>query len=242
MQNSVKQYLIVSEQFYSIQGEGNHSGVPAVFLRLSGCNLDCVGFSKGCDTKSIWITGSKYSFIQIIEKWQKNGWLKKLQDGAHLILTGGEPLLQMNMLFLFIQQLEKDLNMHPYIELETNATILSSDKFLNKIDQINASPKLSNSGNSQEMACKPEVLLQLSQLNKTKFKFVIQYKEDIHEVVNKYVLPFNMNPNNIWLMPEGSTRQAIQKNSPMVVELCKRYMMNFSPRLQIDIWDQLSGV
>ena len=242
MQNSDKQYLIVSEQFYSIQGEGDYSGVPAVFLRLSGCNLDCIGFSEGCDTKHLWTIGEKYSFKQVIERWRKNDWLKKLQSGAHLILTGGEPLLQMDSLFLFIEQLDKVLDMHPYIELETNATILIDDKFLNKIDRINASPKLSNSGNSREKAYKREVLLQLSQISKTKFKFVILRREDICEVLNKYVLPFNINLNNIWLMPEGSTRQAIQKNSPMVVELCKQYMMNFSPRLQIDIWNKLSGV
>lgn len=241
MQNS-DNCLLVSEQFYSIQGEGLHCGIPAVFLRLSGCNLNCAGFSNGCDAKHLWTAGEKHSFMQIIKRWQKNGWLKKLQDGAHLILTGGEPLLQMDMLVLFIRQLEKNLNMHPYIELETNATILLTDRFLEKIDQINASPKLSNSGNSRGMAYKTEVLSQLSQLTKTKFKFVIQYKDDIYEVLDKYVLPFSMNPRNIWLMPEGNTRQAIQKNSSMVVESCKQYMMNFSPRLQIDIWDQLSGV
>ncbi|KPJ68181.1 MAG: hypothetical protein AMJ43_01915 [Coxiella sp. DG_40] len=241
MQNS-NSSLLISEDFYSIQGEGVCCGIPAVFLRLSKCNLDCKGFSEGCDTKQLWTKGDKYIFDQIIRRWQENGWFKKMQDGAHLVLTGGEPLLQMDSLFSFVERLEKILNMHPYIELETNATILIDDKFLNKIDQINASPKLSNSGNSREKAYKRKVLLQLSQLAKTKFKFVIQHKEDIFEILNRYVLPFNINPNNIWLMPEGSTRQVIQKNSAMVVELCKQYMMNFSPRLQIDIWNELSGV
>ena len=37
----------VSEIFYSIQGEGQHTGMPAVFLRLAGCSMEC----DFCDTK-----------------------------------------------------------------------------------------------------------------------------------------------------------------------------------------------
>ena len=52
MMNTIR----VSEYFYSIQGEGLTVGVPAVFLRLQGCNLDC-GSSGGswvCDTEAVW--------------------------------------------------------------------------------------------------------------------------------------------------------------------------------------------
>ncbi len=54
--------LIISEMFYSLQGEGSSVGRPAVFLRLAACNLECPGFSYqdpitqqhlGCDTKLI---------------------------------------------------------------------------------------------------------------------------------------------------------------------------------------------
>jgi len=224
----MKNHLTVSEDFYSIQGEGFTSGHPSVFLRLSGCNLNC----KFCDSKQLWTIGKKYSFTQILDKWQKNGWLTHLQSGAHLVLTGGEPLLQQDSLFLFIQQLDKTLKMQAYIELETNATILLANDFLNRINQINASPKL----------VKHKVLLQLSKLNKTKFKFVIIHKNDIDDILNNYVTPFKIKQQNVCLMPEGKTRSAIQKKSAMVVELCKKHMLKFSPRLQINIWNDLSLV
>ena len=43
--------LRVSELFYSIQGEGPTLGKPSVFIRLAGCNLECVW----CDTKYSWL-------------------------------------------------------------------------------------------------------------------------------------------------------------------------------------------
>ena len=72
--------LIVSELFYSIQGEGASVGKPAVFLRLSGCNLRCDGFSYkdpvtgehlGCDTKAVWTSGNKTTFSALLETFQE---------------------------------------------------------------------------------------------------------------------------------------------------------------------------
>jgi 7-carboxy-7-deazaguanine synthase len=217
----MKNHLIISEDFYSIQGEGFCSGHPAVFLRLSGCNLDC----DFCDSKHLWTIGKKYSFAQILDNWEKNGWLDHLQSNAHLVITGGEPLLQQDSLWLFIQQFDETIKMQAYIELETNATILLNNNFLKRINQINASPKLVND----------KVLLQLAKLNKTKFKFVIKEKNDIDEILNNYVKPFKIKRQNICLMPEGKTKEAIQEKSAMVIELCKKHILNFSPRLQVNM-------
>jgi organic radical activating enzyme len=210
----MKNHLLVSEDFYSIQGEGITAGTPAVFLRLSGCNLNC----DFCDSKYAWTSGKEYSFHQIITKWQN-----KLLNGAHLVITGGEPLLQQKNLSLFIKQFDEIIT--PYIELETNATILLDNDLLQRINQINASPKLLNE----------QVILQLAKLNKTKFKFVIAEEQDIHNVLNNYLKPFNIDRKNVWLMPQANTKDVLQKRSPMVIELCKKYFLNFSPRLQIDL-------
>ncbi len=210
----MKSHLLVNEDFYSIQGEGQTAGTPAVFIRLAGCNLKC----PFCDSKYSWTGGKKIPFNKIINKW-----LNKLANGAHLVITGGEPLLQQQELILFIKQLDKITT--PYIELETNATILLEGELLRRINQINASPKVFNK----------KVITQLAKFNKTKFKFVIAKKEDITEILNNYILPFKINPKNVWLMPEASTKKTLQKRSPMVLELCKQYAFNFSPRLQIDL-------
>lgn len=233
-------YLIISENFYSIQGEGPCAGFPAVFLRLTGCNLDCTGF--GCDTRPIWKQGEKIGFGELIDSWRKNGWLEKLKQGAHLVITGGEPLLQQNELVEFVKSLQAKVQPKIYIEIETNATISFKPEFLKYISQINASPKLANSGNARENAFKSEVLKQLTSSAITRFKFVVSEENDIDEILQKYIAPFKINPWDVWLMPAGATRAEVNKKSPMIAELCKKHMMNFSPRLQINIWQGKSGV
>lgn len=72
----------VNEIFYSLQGEGCHSGTPAVFVRLSGCNLRC----PFCDTRHE--HGTEMSVAEVVEAVR--------QYPAHLVVvTGGEPALQL---------------------------------------------------------------------------------------------------------------------------------------------------
>ena len=77
--------LILSEIFYSLQGESTFAGLPCVFVRLTGCNLNCAY----CDTsyarkKS---DGEKISLQEIVNR--------VLLHQVFLVeLTGGEPLLQ----------------------------------------------------------------------------------------------------------------------------------------------------
>lgn len=52
----------VNEIFYSIQGEGRHTGMPAVFLRLAGCTMGC----SFCDTKYAFQTGEEMNSLQVL--------------------------------------------------------------------------------------------------------------------------------------------------------------------------------
>ena len=135
--------LRVSEHFYSIQGEGPSVGIPSVFVRLQGCNLDC-GASGGdwrCDTEAVWKRGEKHDigslFNQIINNYQS-----AFKLGSHLIITGGEPLLQQHALIEWLSLFK----IKPFVEIETNGTIIPTNGLDALVDQWNASPKLSNSG------------------------------------------------------------------------------------------------
>lgn len=80
--NDTKRYR-VNEIFYSLQGEGFHTGRPAVFLRLSGCNRMC----PFCDTDH-----SRHTLMsagEIIEKLSR-------YPSKFLVITGGEPMLQLD--------------------------------------------------------------------------------------------------------------------------------------------------
>ena len=77
----------VNEIFYSIQGEGYFAGTPAVFVRFSGCNLAC----PWCDTDHSHATEMTHDELEAAV-------LKLLagHKGAIIVLTGGEPALQLH--------------------------------------------------------------------------------------------------------------------------------------------------
>src|SRR2546421_4715592 len=76
--------MFISEIFYSIQGEGELTGVPSVFVRTSGCNLRC----SWCDTKyASWHPeGVEYDVEAIARRVSE-------YPTAHCVLTGGEPMI-----------------------------------------------------------------------------------------------------------------------------------------------------
>ena len=73
----------VSEIFYSIQGEGRHTGMPAVFLRMAGCSMGC----DWCDTKYAFGAGQEMNNLQVLVELAKF-------PCKTVIITGGEPAEQ----------------------------------------------------------------------------------------------------------------------------------------------------
>jgi 7-carboxy-7-deazaguanine synthase len=76
--------LPLMEAFYTVQGEGTHSGTPAYFIRLGGCDVGCVW----CDVKDSWDAG-RWPVIDIQDI--VDGALE--YPGRMVVITGGEPLL-----------------------------------------------------------------------------------------------------------------------------------------------------
>jgi 7-carboxy-7-deazaguanine synthase len=100
--------LNVNEIFFSIQGESIYTGIPCVFVRLTGCNLRCAY----CDTTYAWEDGTSMEIEKIMEKIR--GFRCLLVE-----ITGGEPLIQEETPFL-IKELLKTGNK---VLLETNGSI-----------------------------------------------------------------------------------------------------------------------
>jgi organic radical activating enzyme len=109
----------VNEIFYSLQGEGYHSGTPAVFVRLSGCNLQC----PFCDTQHG--TGTEMNEEEIVEAVQQ-------YPARHVVITGGEPSLQLT------ESLVDTLHAAGrFVAVETNGTRPLPDN----VDWVTLSPK-----------------------------------------------------------------------------------------------------
>ena len=75
--------LLITEIFYSLQGETSLTGVPFVFVRLTGCNLRCTY----CDSAYSFKGGKRMSFAEVLSEVKK-------YNTQHVLMTGGEPLLQ----------------------------------------------------------------------------------------------------------------------------------------------------
>ena len=89
----------INEIFYSLQGEGYHTGRPAVFIRFSGCNLDCTF----CDTdhsKYVEMTEEEvvmaatavYGKADRVESCKVTN--APMLEKGYVVLTGGEPAMQ----------------------------------------------------------------------------------------------------------------------------------------------------
>ena len=91
--------MIISEIFRSIQGEGTRTGLPCIFVRLTGCNLRCTW----CDTAYAFHGGEKMSVEEVLSRvnvlssapaQKQNGDSQNKPKLPLVELTGGEPLLQ----------------------------------------------------------------------------------------------------------------------------------------------------
>ena len=240
-----KELLFISNDrlFSTVEGEGEFVGQPSVFMRLAMCNLTCSAFASeasphGCDSFVSWSVKNRMSFTDIKKYADDRLYTQHLKRGAILKLTGGEPLIQQKKLHQFCTYVFEQWGFVPRVDFETNATIMPLDVWR---DDFNAtfttSPKLASNGDAEDKRYKPEVLKRHVELN-SGFKFVVQSREDIIEIFTKYVEPFNINPHRVWFMPCCGSRQEHIERAPQVVEWCKEFGVNFSPRLHLLVFDK----
>jgi organic radical activating enzyme len=165
--------------------------------------------------------------------------IEAIKNGAHIILTGGEPTMQQAALEEFIKYVKFSLNVDAFFEVETNGTIMPSDFLLNNISLWNCSPKLTNSGNDKSITYKPEVIKELNKHN-TIFKFVVNSEKEWQEIKDDYL--FLVDKKKVYLMPAGENQELLNENKETVVELAKKNHLNFTTRLHIEIWNKKTGV
>ena len=130
-----------------IQGEGNFAGVPSFFVRTTGCNLRCVFKDSICDTaySSFHPEKSLYSTEdELIDAFKEM--IKDHERVNHVVITGGEPLLQKDALKEFLTDIFK-IRKDWVVTIETNGTMpildtLSKDY---RIGLYSVSPKLGTS-------------------------------------------------------------------------------------------------
>ncbi|MCB0319758.1 MAG: 7-carboxy-7-deazaguanine synthase QueE [Bdellovibrionales bacterium] len=241
MSSQTEDLFNLSEVFYSIQGEGPYSGMPAVFVRFSGCNLRCEwqlsdGRTQRCDTPyASWKPEKMHCATEeILQRI-----LQASKECRDVIITGGEPLLQRNLPSLIGTLKDQGYRLH----LETNGTIPVPSQF----DVVVCSPKLH---------CSSPAHLRLRRVHERRrivsskeidgrdkknfLKFVIAPTTDFSEVLEvQGSLGF---PNErTYLMPEGNDRQSVMLATERVWKLAEEHGLRFSSRLHILAWGNERG-
>jgi 7-carboxy-7-deazaguanine synthase len=251
----------------TLQGEGKMAGIPVLFLRTSGCNLRCLwalpnGEVSLCDTPL-----ASFDTREQVRKPVdsiKNLIVNNMGNMNHLVISGGEPLLQAGALIRLLSKLKKERPVH--ISVETNGTLFHPE-LAEHVDFFSISPKLKN---SVPTAAKLEKLglslpadfrqMEMTRKNLTaiqamidhcvcnpgkdfQLKFVVQSHDELAEVEETFLSQLkNWKPDDVVLMPLGSTPAELQQTRMLTLEAAISRGWRYSPRLQINYFNGIAGV
>jgi organic radical activating enzyme len=228
--------LIVAECFGvdqpTFQGEGPSCGVPALFVRLSRCNLTC----GWCDTKYTWDWSrfdpreeSKRRTVADLLAWALGS------DVELVVITGGEPLLQQKKLVPLVYGL---LAAGKRVEFETNGTIAPVPELLVDGVRFNVSPKLANSGVDCGRRIVPDALRGFAASRRAAFKFVARSVADLAEI-GVLVDQFGLDP--VWVMPEGTTPEGLIETTRVLADTVALRRWRLTPRLHVLAFAEARG-
>lgn len=228
----------ISELFFSIQGEGELTGVPSVFVRTSGCNLRC----RWCDTKyASWKPeGENVTINDLLEKVCS-------YPARHVVISGGEPMIAKGIKD-FTHRLKES---GKHITIETAGTVAPNGI---QCDLASLSPKLSDStpkeGDiSKEWIDRHEskrldygILSEWVNSYNFQLKFVVSKEEEIKEIQNVISrIEGNVLPEKILLMPEGIDSETVRSRYDLLIDLCKENGYRLCNRLHIDLFGNTPG-
>lgn len=291
--------LLISSDFYSVQGEGISTGIPSYFVRLGLCNLQCGMSPKHlaqikkeqtlvdgeiivgdlekegkatwtCDSISQWAwRGENKPFQYLIDQWKLQGIYDGVRKGdVRVIWTGGEPTM--------LKHQEAIVNFHEYLleqdehkenpkflkqwsstgvdggvlhkrlstfnEIETNGTVYINDDLFYILDQINCSPKLTNSGQPEKKRIVPNAIKRIMEHDNYQFKFVVSTEDDIKEMFKDFIEPLNIPLHRIVIMPGMDSQDQYHERTHFILEMAKKYTLRGMSRLHISAWDKTLNV
>ncbi|WP_302475402.1 7-carboxy-7-deazaguanine synthase QueE [Nocardiopsis sp. HUAS JQ3] len=222
-----------------MQGEGPSLGRRCAFVRLGGCNLSC----RWCDTPYTWdwtgLGDTKVAYdpkeeLRAVPYQQVRDRLVAYEVPL-IVVSGGEPLNQQTRL----RPLVRDLRDSGHdIEVETNGTIIPEPR-LAELVRFNVSPKLAHSGDPEDRRIVGPALAALAALPGTAFKFVCRTEADLDEV-GTLVERYGIGP--VWVMPEGRTREALDRSLVRLRDPVMARGWNLTTRLHIMLWGDRRGV
>ncbi len=249
----------------TIQGEGKLAGTSVLFIRLATCNLRCIwktlsGELSPCDTPYASFQIDEPITLTVDEIISTIG--HNIGKINHIVISGGEPLLQAAALAALCNAIKSEFNLH--ITLETNGTI-ASDEVFQFVDLLSVSPKLSSSNPTSEKLAKLNIdpkgafnLHERTRINKSalaqiisyskvngkdiQFKFVVASADDELEIKKLLADLPAISANDVLIMSMGANTHQLDESRNLALEMVLRNGWRYSPRLHIDIFGSKQGV
>lgn len=232
--------MLIAETFYSLQGEGELTGVPSFFIRTSGCNLRCAW----CDTPyASWKPeGAERGVAELVSE-------ARLHPGRHAVLTGGEPMIAPALPALAAALRAGGF----HITIETAGTVAPAPDLA--CDLASISPKLANSTPAAEAVGagwaarheatrrRPEVLRAwLDSGRAYQLKFVASGPADLDEIAATVAeLDRPVPPSKILVMPEARSLEVMRERAAWLGEACKARGWRYAHRLHVELYGNKRG-
>ncbi len=228
----------IAEIFFSIQGEGRLTGVPSVFVRVSGCNLRC----RWCDTKyASWEPeGEELSVGSALDA-------VRAHSSSHCVVTGGEPMVARDLPELAAALRAEGV----HVTIETAATLEPSGI---ACDLASLSPKLSHStplpgeigegwrARHEAARLRPRVIDAWLRDYDCQLKFVVKNPRDLDEIdalLDSLKVP--VPAHQILLMPEALSVAEMEAHEQWLAGLCKERGFRYGDRLHLRLYGNTRG-
>ncbi len=224
--------MLIAEIFESIQGEGQFAGTPSAFVRTTGCNLRC----WFCDTRyTSWEPeGGQRTWHSVFEQLRES-------PCAHVVVTGGEPMLQPDVAPLTHALARAG----KFVTIETAGTVYRPVH----ADLMSISPKLVNSTpqsgvwseRHERLRDRPDVVARMIGEFNYQLKFVIDHPEDIADVDAYRNRLANVPADRVWLMPQATTADELREKANWLKTAARQHGFQFTSRLQIELFGNARG-
>lgn len=206
--------------------------MPSFFIRTSGCNLRC----RWCDTPDTsWVAeGRRRTVPELVAEAEASGM-------GHIVITGGEPLLQREIGLVTRRLRAADL----HVTVETAGTVDSDFE----CDLLSLSPKTASSDpqgvwrerhRRRRMDLRPAARL-LARFPNHQLKFVVQDGDDLPEVLEVVAQLEIHDRSRVQLMAEGRSAQEVAERAALIAGLCVQHGFRYTPRLHLDLFGGARG-
>lgn len=203
-------------------------GVPSVFIRTGGCNLDCVWCDTPYAIKAD--SGEERTLEEIIAK------VEEWPQASHCVITGGEPTMapQLGELTRLLHSLGK------YVTIETNTTIPPVKGIV--CDLISMSPKLRHAG-ARTPPMNPDIVRAwIAHCRDYQIKLVARGLEDLPEIKTLHNAVADIVPaHRILLMPLTGTDKDADKIRDEIVAICLEHGYSYATRLHLELFGGRRG-